>query len=180
MITKNKIGQIFEVSTPVQGYLMDKTFVSFNITVSPLVSLSNPIHFFQPISLLLNLRSSPRPTVKLRKKLDWSHYLNLEKGTVITINSYILGVHVSYFSELLWGTGSTWWDTLIVRLQNHTKVPVHLFIITDKSRGKGNTKIGVSVLLRDEEVTLENEKSSDTPVCTETRDIRLLLFIIKW
>ena len=27
MTTENKLGQIFEVLTPAQGYLMDKTFV---------------------------------------------------------------------------------------------------------------------------------------------------------
>jgi hypothetical protein len=39
MITENKFGQIFEVLTPPQGYVMDKTFVCFNkrgLTVSPL------------------------------------------------------------------------------------------------------------------------------------------------
>ena len=45
MITKNKLGQIFEMLTPAQVYLMDKTFICFNnkgLTTSPIVSLSTP------------------------------------------------------------------------------------------------------------------------------------------
>ena len=72
MITENKLGQKFEVLTPPQGYLMDKTFVHYNnrgLTDSPLVSLSNPIHFFSIKSVLLNIYSVSRPTVIFQKIL---------------------------------------------------------------------------------------------------------------
>ena len=129
------------------------------------------IHFFP--SSQYSSSSSPRPTVKLWKILQ-----------VIVVTSSKPRKRDSHYDKLLhirssrillfWVTSRdwvypVWWDTLIVRLQNHTKVlPVHLFSITDKSRGKGNTKIGVSVLLRDKKVRLENVKASDTPVCTDS------------
>ena len=104
------------------------------------------IHFFP--SSQYSSSSSPRPTVKLWKILQ-----------VIVVTSSKPRKRDSHYDKLLhirssrillfWVTSRDWvypdwWDTLIVRLQNHTKVPVHLFSITDKSRGKGNTKIQVS------------------------------------
>ena len=60
--------------TPAQGYLM--FFNNRGLTVSPLVSLSNPIHFFSINSFLLKYPSCPHPTVILRKILDCGHSLS--------------------------------------------------------------------------------------------------------
>ena len=64
-------SEILEVLTPAQGYLM--FFNNRGLTVSPLVSLSNPIHFFSINSFLLKYPSCPHPTVILRKILDCGH-----------------------------------------------------------------------------------------------------------
>ena len=48
MAKGDRLGQIHAVLITAQGYLIDKTFVYFNnrdLTDSPLVSLSTPIHF---------------------------------------------------------------------------------------------------------------------------------------
>ena len=64
-------SEILEVLTPAQGYLM--FFNNRGLTASPLVSLSNPIHFFSINSFLLKYPSCPHPTVILRKILDCGH-----------------------------------------------------------------------------------------------------------
>ena len=103
--------------------------VCFNnrgVTVSPLVSLSNPIHFFSTNSFLLNIRSVPRPTVIFRKILDDGHIISdMRHGGAwewggcwcecyYTVRSNSTLVHYRFIvmkDRICFRKGKNWWGT---------------------------------------------------------------------
>jgi hypothetical protein len=89
-------SEILEVLTPVRGYLM--FFNKRGLTASPLVSLSNPIHFFSINSFLLKCPSCPHPTVILRKILDCG-YSYLRKLLCLFLDLLVVGKFLWLFLD---------------------------------------------------------------------------------